>query len=61
MLDLAPLYTPIRDDLPRVDLLLRCELRSSIADVDRLCEHVDRFRGKMLRPAVLLLSGRPRN
>ncbi len=58
MLDLAPLYAPIREDLKRVDQVLLQELRSSISSVDLLCRHVERYRGKMLRPAVLLLSGR---
>ncbi len=58
MLELAPLYAPISEDLRRVDQVLRYELRSSISSVDALCRHVERYRGKMLRPAVLLLSGR---
>ncbi|MCH7871044.1 MAG: polyprenyl synthetase family protein [Planctomycetes bacterium] len=58
MLELAPLYAPISEDLKRVDQVLRHELRSSISSVDALCRHVERYRGKMLRPAVLLLSGR---
>lgn len=55
---LADVYAPIAADLRRVDEMLREELRADLPCVDELCAHVERFRGKMLRPAVLLMCGR---
>ncbi len=54
---LADVYAPIAADLRRVDQMLRDELRADLPCVDELCAHVERFRGKMLRPAVLLMCG----
>jgi octaprenyl-diphosphate synthase len=54
---LADVYAPIAADLRRVDRMLRDELRADLPCVDELCAHVERFRGKMLRPAVLMMCG----
>ena len=58
MLELATLYAPINEDLKRADQILRDEISSTISSVDALCSHVQRYRGKMLRPAILMLAGR---
>ena len=42
--------------LQHVDRLFRAELHSDLAPVNELASHVERFRGKMLRPTLLLLS-----
>lgn len=52
------LYEPIRDDLARVRLVFDEEILSHYAFVNDLCETVRSYRGKMLRPALLLLAGR---
>lgn len=48
----------VRDDLVRVDAAFTAELASDIPSVANLLKYVARFRGKMLRPVLLLLSGR---
>lgn len=58
ILQLADLYAPIADDLERVRGLLRDELHTEQPAVAAMCRHVSRYHGKMLRPALLLLSGR---
>ena len=55
---LADLYAPIREDLQRVERVFDAELLSDHPFVNDLCARVRRYRGKMLRPALLLLSGR---
>jgi octaprenyl-diphosphate synthase len=52
------LYVPIADDLARVRLIFDDELVSGFDFVNDLCETVRSYRGKMLRPALLLLTGR---
>ncbi|MEM1012990.1 MAG: polyprenyl synthetase family protein [Planctomycetota bacterium] len=44
--------------LDRVERIFDNELRSDLPSVDALVRHVGRFRGKMLRPTLLLLTGR---
>ncbi len=56
--DLRSLYAPIRDDLKRVEGILRAEIASQYPFVDRLARHGFRFGGKRLRPALVLLSGK---
>jgi octaprenyl-diphosphate synthase len=56
--ELAALYAPIRDDLTIVAQLFDDELRTDIAFVNGFCETVRSYRGKMLRPAMLLLSAK---
>jgi len=53
-----PLYRPVAEEMRIVRDRLRKELSSEETTVDGLCRHVARYQGKMLRPAVLLLSGR---
>ena len=48
----------IAPQLAAVDIMFREELTSDIACVNALVKHVSRFRGKMLRPMLVLLSGR---
>jgi len=52
------LYRPIRKDLARVERRLRRELRSDQPFVSVLLKHASRFRGKRLRPTLLLISAR---
>jgi octaprenyl-diphosphate synthase len=55
---LATLTECILPQLAEVDALFQRELRSDLAGVNALVRHVSRFRGKMLRPTLVLLSGR---
>jgi len=55
---LATLTECIAPQLKAVDRLFTSELQSQIECVNVLIRHVSRFRGKMLRPCLVLLSGR---
>jgi len=55
---LASLTDCISPELARVDELFEQELSSNLKCVNTLVKHVNRFRGKMLRPCLVLLSGR---
>src|SRR5687767_5974150 len=55
---LASLTDCIRPQLLAVEKLFHDELSSDLACVNTLVKHVSRFRGKMLRPCLVLLSGR---
>jgi octaprenyl-diphosphate synthase len=57
MLQLAGLFSSIADDLEESARIFRDELHSESPYVCELCEHIEHFRGKQLRPALLLLSG----
>jgi octaprenyl-diphosphate synthase len=50
-------YAPIREDLDRVEELLRAELFSDFPFIDGLVKHGFRLGGKRLRPALVLLCG----
>lgn len=52
------LYAPIRGDLCNATAIFDAELRSDLTFINNLCETVRSYRGKMLRPALLLLSGK---
>lgn len=58
MLRLAQLYDPVRDDLEQSVRIFREALCSEYESVARLYAHVERFRGKQIRPALLLLAAR---
>ncbi|MEO1129582.1 MAG: hypothetical protein AAFX05_07730, partial [Planctomycetota bacterium] len=47
----------LQDALARVDRVIRTQLTSELPPVDRLCRALDQYRGKMLRPALVLLTG----
>lgn len=47
----------LAEGLERVDALVRSELATPLAPVAELCEQVERYRGKMLRPTLVFLSG----
>src|SRR5207248_2372419 len=55
---LAGLTDCIAPELVRVEEMFQSELSSGLKCVNGLVKHVNRFRGKMLRPCLLLLSGR---
>lgn len=55
---LVELTNCIAPELRQVETLFEQELHSQISCVNVLTRHVSRFRGKMLRPMLVLLSGR---
>lgn len=54
---LAPVQAAIAEGLARVERRFDEQLRSDLPPVARLVEHVERYRGKMLRPVLVLVSG----
>ncbi len=48
----------VRGEFDAVQKLFDSELHSDLACVNTLCRHVGRFRGKMLRPLLVLLAGK---
>lgn len=61
MLDLTGLQPDLgrrlAEDLARVEIIFDEQLASDLTAVNELCGHVGRFRGKMLRPTLVLLCG----
>jgi octaprenyl-diphosphate synthase len=55
---IASLTACIGDELRAVDRVFAEELTSDLPGVNALVKHVSRFRGKMLRPLLLLLTGK---
>jgi octaprenyl-diphosphate synthase len=55
--EMMPFYRGIERELELIRDRLDESLQSDDELVDALCLHVSKYRGKMLRPAVLLLSG----
>ncbi len=55
---MAEIYDAITPELQQACSIFDRELESESAVVNELCAHVKRFRGKLLRPALVLLSGR---
>jgi octaprenyl-diphosphate synthase len=55
---LADLYAPIVDELGHCERVLDEELVSDQGFISDLCRHCSQFHGKLLRPALVLLSGR---
>jgi octaprenyl-diphosphate synthase len=51
-------YAPIREDLDAVETVLRQSLENARPGVARLVNHLGHYRGKRLRPALLLLTAR---
>lgn len=52
------LYAPIRADLAAVERILEDTLQSRFTRITALVDHVRHFRGKRLRPALVLLVAR---
>src|SRR6476660_8056641 len=55
---LASLTDCIAPQLAAVDKIFMAELKSEFGSVNALIKHVGRFRGKMLRPMLVLLAGK---
>lgn len=55
--DLLPLADVLADSLRGVAKIFDEHLRSDLPPVQALCTHIERYRGKMLRPTLCVLSG----
>ncbi len=47
----------LSEELEQVERIFDEQLVSELPEVNELCRHVERYRGKMLRPSLTLLSG----
>ncbi len=56
--EMTNLMDAIAPQLRAVDTLFEAELQSDLSCVNVLTRHVAKFRGKMLRPTLVLLSGK---
>lgn len=54
---LLTLQDLILDALARVEVRFDAQLASDLPPVDDMCAHVERYRGKMLRPTLVALCG----
>ncbi len=55
--DLASIQALLADGLSRVEQRFDEHLASDLLPVERLCAHIERYRGKMLRPSLVMLAG----
>ena len=55
---LADVYAPVAAELEEARVRFDEEIHCARSFVDELCTQVKRYRGKMLRPALLLLTGK---
>ncbi len=52
-----PIATMLDEQLEEVAVILERQLASDLSAVNALCRHVEQYRGKRLRPMLVLLSG----
>jgi octaprenyl-diphosphate synthase len=52
-----PIARLLEQQLDEVSVLFERQLASDLTAVNALCRHVEQYRGKMLRPTLVLLSG----
>src|ERR1700754_335949 len=57
-MNLAEIRSPVLADLASVDVVVRARLKSSVALVDQIAEHIISGGGKRLRPLLVVLAGR---
>lgn len=55
--ELASVQALLADGLARVEQRFDDQLASDLLPVERLCAHIERYRGKMLRPSLVMLTG----
>jgi len=53
----ATVASILADSLGEVERIFERQLASEFDEVNALCRHVERYRGKMLRPTLAILSG----
>ncbi len=54
---IEPLRTLLAEELERVAAIFERQLVSDLSAINALCVHIEAYRGKMLRPTLVLLSG----
>ncbi|MDF1809852.1 MAG: polyprenyl synthetase family protein [Phycisphaerales bacterium] len=59
--ELSKLESLLFESLPQVEKVFADQLISDLPPVDEMCQHVERYRGKMLRPSLVLLCGAAAN
>lgn len=52
-----PILTLLRRELDEVSIIFERQLASDLSAVNTLCLHIERYRGKMLRPLLVMASG----
>ena len=52
-----PIATVLDEQLEEVSLILERQLASDLSAVNALCQHIEQYQGKRLRPMLVLLSG----
>jgi octaprenyl-diphosphate synthase len=57
-MDLSAIYSPIQREMARVEERLAQELRADEQPLSQLTAHVAAYKGKRIRPALVLFSGR---
>lgn len=55
--ELIPLQGFLAEGMGLVETRMQKQLASDLPPVQRLCKHVERYHGKMIRPALVFLSG----
>lgn len=55
--ELSSVQARLAASLARVEQRFDEQLASDILPVERLCAHIERYRGKMLRPSLVILAG----
>jgi len=62
LVDMVPAHATaanlLAPGLVRVAEVIAAQLRSHIPEVESLCRYVERYRGKMLRPTMVLVTGK---
>lgn len=59
--ELAGLEELLFESLPRVETVFSDQLVSDLPPVDQMCQYIERYRGKMLRPTLVILCGAASN
>lgn len=61
LIDIAPDHQPVvhllNEQLEQVAVIFERQLASELSAINSLCLHIERYRGKMLRPTLVLLTG----
>lgn len=55
--ELSQIQELLAESLPRVETVFAGQLASDLPPVDEMCQYIERYRGKMLRPTLALLCG----
>lgn len=61
LIEIAPTHRPVveqlNEQLEQVAVIFERQLASELSAVNALCMHIEKYRGKMLRPTLVLLTG----